>query len=47
MSQEGDSLGTDLTVTALLQAILVQLKLQTEILKEVSGLNIKKGDLDG
>lgn len=47
MSYDGDSLGTDLTVTALLNAILVQLKLQTEILKEVSGLEIKETDLNG
>lgn len=47
MSYEGDSLGTDLSVTALLRAILIQLQLQTEILKEISGLEIKEDDLDG
>lgn len=46
MSVDGDNTTAQLSERALLQAILVQLKLQTEILKEISGIEIKEEDLD-
>jgi hypothetical protein len=46
MSFEPDNINTDLSVIGLLRQIALQLKLQTEILKEISGLEIKEADLD-
>ena len=47
MSYDGDSTQIDLVLLSLLEAILTQLRLQTEILREMSDIEIREDDLDG
>lgn len=46
MSLDPDNLEHDISVEDLLLKILRELQLHTLILKEISGLDIDKGDLD-
>lgn len=47
MSYEGDDTSTELLILGLLEAILMQLKAQTMILREISGIEFLEDDLDG
>lgn len=47
MSVEGDNTSTELLILGLLEAILMQLKAQTMILKEISGIEFLEDDLNG
>jgi len=47
MSVEGDNTSIELSILGLLEAILMQLKAQTMILKEISGIEFLEDDIDG
>lgn len=47
MSVQGDNTSVELSILGLLEAILMQLKAQTMILKEISGIEFLEDDIDG